>query len=356
MLIPAVMSAAFSWTVMSPDTPRRIAIGRSPRPFVSQKLCSSRKTSPPRDRRSTTSPYAAILASALNTAGAAIFGLADTRVMDMQPLGDYAQLLLSTARAWSAGTVVHGSRVLDDLVVRLEQFRNTDWTAEYWPRLAPRTAVIGCVPWLTDRAVADALASFDQCCIVVDKQQPDYASVQLLANAGDALSSAYLDGFTDMAPPDASGNPPIIHPNSGRLEPVELGPVRVAGWRRARDGSARPMLHSKMVVLGVTTFYEDDEMFAGDVLKFDPKLTWMGSANWTYQARRHIEFGLWSSDVDLVRHNYDYLLSLVAFSERRGATTIGPEPELVSAVWDDDAFRDYFVESPDPPEDDADDA
>jgi hypothetical protein len=195
--------------------------------------------------------------------------------------------------------------------------------------------------------VAEALASFDQCCVVVDKQQPQYVAVRQLAAEGKPLSSAYLEGLGEVALPDENGNPPVIHPYSGMPEPVELGPVRVAGWRRAPDGSARPMLHSKVLVLGVTTYYEDDEMFAGDVLTFDPKATWMGSANWTYAARRNIEFGVWSSDSELVRHNYEYLLSLLKFSEPRRATAIGPEPELVSAVWDNDAFREYFAEHPD---------
>jgi hypothetical protein len=228
----------------------------------------------------------------------------------------------------------------------VNRHRDTDWTVEYSRRLGPSAAAIGCVPWMTDLVVAEALAAFDQCCIVVDKQQPEYGAVQRLARDGTSLSSAYLDGFDDLAPPDENGNPPVIGPYSGRLEHVELGPVRVAGWKRATDGSARPMLHSKVLVLGVTTYYEDDEMFAGDVLKFHPKSTWMGSANWTQAARGHIEFGLWSSDPDLVLHNYEYLLSLLRFSEPRGATAIGPEPELVSAVWDDDAFREYFAEHP----------
>ncbi|GAA3952730.1 hypothetical protein GCM10023085_39040 [Actinomadura viridis] len=63
------------------------------------------------------------------------------------------------------------------------------------------------------------------------------------------------------------------------------------------------MLHSKMLVLGVATYYEDDEEFAGDILTFRPKSTWMGSANWTQAARNHIEFGMWSTDPDLVRNN-----------------------------------------------------
>jgi hypothetical protein len=74
-----------------------------------------------------------------------------------------------------------------------------------------------------------------------------------------------------------------------------------------------------------------------DIAKFEPKVTWMGSANWTVQARHHIEHGLWSRDPALVEQNYEYLLSLIRFSEPRGAATIGPEPELVSAIFDDEA-------------------
>jgi hypothetical protein len=264
--------------------------------------------------------------------------------MNPRPLGDYEQLLPSTAQTWIAGTVVHGSGVLDDLVAGMQRHLTVDWTEEYWRRLEPRAAAIGCVPWLSDPAVTEALASFDQCCVVVDKQQREYEPLRRLAREGNPLSSAFLEGFNYLAVPDETGNAPVIHPYGGRLDPVELGPVRVAGWTRASDGSTRPLLHSKVLVLGVTTYYEDDEMFAGDRLTFHPKSTWMGSANWTQAARRHIEFGMWSSDPDLVRHNYEYLLSLLRFSEPRGAMTIGPEPELVAAEWDNDAFWEYYRE------------
>src|SRR5262245_12008294 len=156
--------------------------------------------------------------------------------MDPGPLGDFGQLIQSAARTWIAGTVVHGSGVVDDLLAGIERHRDTDWTAEYGRRLGPHTAAIGCVPWLTDRAVADALAAFAQCCIVVDKQQPEYGAVRRLADKGTPLSSAYLAGFDDLSLPDENGNPPVIGPYSGTPEPVELGPVRVAGWKRASDG------------------------------------------------------------------------------------------------------------------------
>jgi hypothetical protein len=99
-----------------------------------------------------------------------------------------------------------------------------------------------------------------------------------------------------------------------------------------------------MLVLGVTTYYEDDEMCAGDVLRFDPLATWMGSANWSENARLHVEHGLWSTDPALVFQNYDYVCSLIEFSEDFDSVHRQPTPQLVSAVWDDDAFREYFTE------------
>jgi hypothetical protein len=262
--------------------------------------------------------------------------------MDYRPLGDYEHLLVSRPHEWANGTVVHGSGVLDDLVAGIEKHISTS-TDGYWSRLIPQPVGIGCVPWLTDDRVVDALMQLGQFCVLVDKQQPDYAAVRKLARHGNPLSGAYLPGFEELALPDANGAAPIITPHSGKLDPVQLGPVRVVGWQQAQ-GEKRPMLHSKLLVLGVTTHYEDDEMFAGDILKFHPKVTWMGSANWSANSRRHVEFGMWSSDPALVQHNFDYLLSLVTFSEPRGVATVGPEPELVSAVWDDDSFREYFAE------------
>jgi hypothetical protein len=117
--------------------------------------------------------------------------------------------------------------------------------------------------------------------------------VRQLAKEGKPLSSAYLDGFDELAIPDDDGNPPVIHPHSGRLNWPRSVPMRVADWQRARDGSARPMLHSKVLALAVTTYY-CYQMFAGAVLKVHPRSA-DESANWSkaapdpHQIRRLVE-------------------------------------------------------------------
>lgn len=273
-------------------------------------------------------------------------------LVKMKPLGEYEQLLGPDPREWSAGSVSHGSRVLDHLVAGIEHHRETA-TDGYWARLGAQPAALGCVPWLTDWKVSRALASLAQCCILLDKQQPPYPAVEQLAKTDSALSSAYLRHFDMLALPNPDGSGPVLGPFSQMPPPVLLGPVRLVGWARDQHGKPRPMLHSKMLVLGVTTYWENDEDWSGDVAQFEPKVTWMGSANWTSNARQHIEHGLWSTDPALVAHNYEYLLDLVRFSEPFGASTVGPEPELVSAVFDDDAMREYLAEHP--PEPDPDD-
>lgn len=243
-------------------------------------------------------------------------------------------------------TVTHGSGVIDDLVAGIRRFRSTA-IDDYWSRLTPATAGIGCVPWLTDLVVIDELAALGALCVVVDKHVATRRSATLHDRAN-ALSSAFLDGFEELTSPDSNGHAPVIGPqrtmtSPGLVEPVSLGPVRVAGWT-TKDGRKLPLLHSKMLVLGVTTYYDDDEMFAGDILRFNPLVTWMGSANWTEASRKHVEHGMWSTDPALVFNNYDYLCSLIALSESLGSLNPKPTPEFVSAVWDDDAFKEYFDE------------
>lgn len=243
-------------------------------------------------------------------------------------------------------TVVHGSGVVENLVAGIRHFRENA-ARHYWRRLGPTPAALGCVPWLTDPAVIDELSSFGGTCIVVDKQHLGPRAMGLYQR-GRAISSLFLDGFEELSLPDAAGDGPVITPYSGGhgpslVEPVWLGPVRVAGW--AKHGREMlPLLHSKMLVLGVTTYYENDEDFSGDVARFNPLVTWMGSANWTENARLHIEHGVWSSDPALVSQNYEYLCGLISFSEDVSSAAPEPSPQLVPAVWDNEGFAEYLAE------------
>ena len=47
-------------------------------------------------------------------------------------------------------------------------------------------------------------------------------------------------------------------------------------------------------------------------------------------------------DPELMAHNLSFLLDMVRFSQPLDSVTAGPEPELVAADWDDEAFREYL--------------
>ncbi|WP_328993915.1 phospholipase D family protein [Kribbella sp. NBC_01245] len=254
-------------------------------------------------------------------------------------------------RGATKDSAIFGPGVVDDLVRGVDDHRGSS-TNDYWRRLEPTPAAIGCVPYFSDRDVANALGKLGACCIVVDKRQQTDRAVRILDNIGTPISSAYLDGFEEISLPDERGRPHVIHPYGGMPDPVLLGPVRVAGWSRNESNRLLPQLHAKLLILGVTTYYENDEDFSGDIQRFHPHRVWLGSANWTHNARQHAEFGVWSTDADLMKHTYEYLLRLIEISEYLGSLTVGPTPELVPAEWDHEAFWEYVAEHSDEPDDD----
>jgi len=129
----------------------------------------------------------------------------------------------------------------------------------------------------------------------------------------------------------------------GRHTPMPnylLGPIRVAGWGgRRRD---RPLLHGKLMVLGVLTWEEDD--FGQEDRHFFPTSVWWGSANWTGAAAQHLEVGSWVEDQALARHATDFLSDVLMFSEPGESIEDAPTPSLMPIEYDDEASAEYAAE------------
>jgi hypothetical protein len=70
---------------------------------------------------------------------------------------------------------------------------------------------------------------------------------------------------------------------------------------------------------------------------------WWGSANWTQQARNHLELGAWSDDPALVRAATEFLDDLITFSEPLGSVSPGAEPDLARLDYDDEAMREAMA-------------
>lgn len=148
----------------------------------------------------------------------------------------------------------------------------------------------------------------------------------------------------------------------GQYTPVgghTVSSVRVAGRSRDRPGQVLPLVHAKLLVLGVV--HETDEHPAGyvdDWRFFEPRRVWLGSANLTHNSRRGLEFGLWSTDTQLAEHALRFMADLLAYSEPLGSTAANPNPEYDAVEFDEEAMREAYAAllgEPGPDEDDASD-
>jgi hypothetical protein len=127
-----------------------------------------------------------------------------------------------------------------------------------------------------------------------------------------------------------------------------IEPVRVAGWRA--EGK-KPLPHAKLLVLGEIGWVQhytpvgDYEEF-----RFVPQQVWCGSANWTEAARSHLETGFACDDPALVREAAAFVTEMIAFSEAVDSEVVAPQPDLISAPWDDAAFSEAAAELRDEPD------
>lgn len=264
---------------------------------------------------------------------------------DYPPLGSYSQFSRSTGGPfpWGEGgrsSVAYGINVVPDLVAGVRGLPAL--AREGMPRKAEsRAAVLGCVYVLTSPEVVDALLPIESC-VIVDRQQTSRDELARLHENGRSLSTLHLPGFDDIRLPNPDGSAPVIGPGTPMLDPVALGPVRAAGWSPGGRRETRPLVHAKMLVGGRTWVWEDD--FGVERFHFKPLRTWVGSANWTAFAPFHLEFGMWTDDPALLERNLAFLLDLVRFSQPLDSLTAGPEPELVHADWDDDAFAQAWAD------------
>jgi hypothetical protein len=230
---------------------------------------------------------------------------------------------------WSAW---FGGGVVDALIETLDLHLNTP--SEIGSRYAPKPAVLGAVPWMTHADVIDRLTYFEACVVIAKLESHHRRKIVEYANSGRPFPKQALGALDDWGSKTADGKPPLITPGAPYPAPSEpLGPVRVLGYR----GDKQPILHTKLLVLGVTFWLENDE-FPEERLWFRPQRVWWGSANLTTFSQSHLEMGTLSDDPDLVKHAFDYVVDLIRLSEPFDSVTFWPTPDLTEGTWDDEAF------------------
>lgn len=169
-------------------------------------------------------------------------------------------------------------------------------------------AVLGCVAWLTSKAILSALAEKDPVVLVVQKEdflRPDLTSgkgwARELRNRYDALSCTWerielglhLSTFHD----------PTIQP------------VRCIGNHNKTKRPAFPRMHHKFIVFckeGTDAEIQPD-WYGSRYLQ--PYAVWTGSFNFTENAGRSLENALFITDLEIVRAYVAEWENIVSLSE-----------------------------------------
>ena len=106
-----------------------------------------------------------------------------------------------------------------------------------------------------------------------------------------------------------------------------------------------PLMHAKVMLLGEVTWHEDEEFGLGDMLRFQPRKLWIGSANGTFSSRFNLEMGCWQTQPELFRSAQDFLTRILASSEDLDPDADTMEPGLAEPVFDDAAMAEEAAAS-----------
>ena len=143
-------------------------------------------------------------------------------------------------------------------------------------------ATAGCVAWLTDPAVMDALISKEEASIVINKEDFKRPDHRVGTDYGEKLKT--LESGKSLFGHGYAGEGAVSHDYLDRMSvacAMGMQRVRCAGGPPGQSGEMRPTMHHKFFVFG--EIEEDEER------RFAPKAVWAGSYNPTLNAARSFE-------------------------------------------------------------------
>lgn len=149
--------------------------------------------------------------------------------------------------------------------------------------------VVGCVAWLTNENILEALADKDKVSIIIQKEdflRPDSGSW-----SGEKLRRLYqaLPNGVEV------GDIPDVNVACG----WQTAPIRWAGVTTESRLKAQPRMHHKFLV-----FCEQEKPNNGCFGRLIPKAVWTGSFNLTHNATNSIENALFLTGFDVVNRYF----------------------------------------------------
>jgi hypothetical protein len=239
-----------------------------------------------------------------------------------------------------------GTDVLAGLIKGIDDFnsdvvsRRAGWTRRDGP------AMLGAFMWLDDPQLLERIAGFHSACVAFTKQphmnELKRARFRDVLDRSPGFPAKALHELEWLLPHDDEGQIPIVGPSSP-TPAVQLPALRSVGYRKV-GGRLVPILHAKLLLLGVLIWQEDEDYGSGEVLRFKPERLWVGSANGTRSSRSSLEFGCWLDDWKLLEVARRFLAQVLRHSEPFDPDADDMTPELVDPDFDDEAFAEAVAE------------
>ncbi len=183
--------------------------------------------------------------------------------------------------------------------------------------------ILGCVAWLTDFEILDAMAR-KQTAIIVQKEDFLRPDINEVGNNDwrNRLQKAYSRLKFDYC----------RHNFTNRLNGLSycaesiLEPVRCVGNYNKDKAPAFPRMHNKFLVF-CKVGHEQSEFDNGYEEIIIPCAVWTGSFNFTKNAGLSFENALFIDDIDIAKSYYNEFGQIAALSEQLNWQSIWVEPE-----------------------------
>lgn len=243
-----------------------------------------------------------------------------------------------------------GLNVLDDLVDGIDKFKSEAASLRTSPRDAG-PAMLGAFGWLDDPQLLQRIADFPHACVAFTKDDHPMrphkrARLRSALERCHGFPAAALPELETLALRDEGGKPQVVGPST-RLPRLTIPGLRAFGYRKTA-GQPVPLLHAKMVLLGDLRWQDEDEFgYPADILFFEPRRLWTGSANGTAASRLSLEWGCWQTEPQLFIHAKRFLTQVIAHSEDFDPDSDDMNPELVEFEYDDAAMIEALADAED---------
>jgi hypothetical protein len=233
-----------------------------------------------------------------------------------------------------------GTDVLGGLINGIDEFSSDVAGRRLGRARRDGPAMLGAFMWVDDPELLERIAGFHRACVAFTKQprmnEAKRALFRDVLDRSRGFPARALPELEWLLPYDDEGQVPVVGPSSP-APAVRLPALRAVGYRRV-GGRLVPILHAKLLLLGVLTWLEDEEYGSGEFLRFEPERLWVGSANGTRTSRSSLEFGCWLEDWKLLESARRFLAEVLHHSEAFDPDSDDMAPELVDPDFDDVAM------------------